>query len=90
MRVKFVIPGEPKGKGRPRVERHGDRTVTRTPPKMARKATRKALRRPGNCSTTPETGITPMRRTAIPTAPLKAERMRSNERAGRWCHPACV
>ena len=31
MRVKFVIPGEPKGKGRPRVERHGDRTVTRTP-----------------------------------------------------------
>ena len=31
MRVKFVIPGEPKWKGRPRVERHGDRTVTRTP-----------------------------------------------------------
>lgn len=31
MRVKFMIPGEPKGKGRPRVERHGDRTVTRTP-----------------------------------------------------------
>lgn len=89
MRVKFMIPGEPKGKGRPRVERHGDRTVTRTPPKMARKATRKALRRPGTCSTTPGMGITPMRRTVTPTAPLKAERMRGNAKTVQWCQPTC-
>lgn len=31
MKVKFVIPGEPKGKGRPRVEKHGGKSVTRTP-----------------------------------------------------------
>lgn len=31
MKAKFVIPGEPKGKGRPRVERHGGKSVTRTP-----------------------------------------------------------
>lgn len=31
MRVKFTVLGEPQGKGRPRVERHGGKTVTRTP-----------------------------------------------------------
>lgn len=31
MTVKFMIPGPPKGKGRPRVERRGDKTITRTP-----------------------------------------------------------
>lgn len=31
MTVKFVIPGPPKGKGRPRVERHGNKTAARTP-----------------------------------------------------------
>ena len=31
MKVKFTIPGEPKGKGRPRVERHGGFVHTRTP-----------------------------------------------------------
>ena len=31
MKVSFVIPGPPKGKGRPRVERHGGFTKTRTP-----------------------------------------------------------
>ena len=31
MTVKFVIPGEPKGKGRPRVERKGGFVHTRTP-----------------------------------------------------------
>jgi len=31
MKVKFTIPGEPKGKGRPRVENHHGKTVTRTP-----------------------------------------------------------
>lgn len=31
MKVKFVIPGEPKGKGRPRVDHHGGKTVTHTP-----------------------------------------------------------
>lgn len=31
MAVKFTIPGPPKGKGRPKVERHGDRNIARTP-----------------------------------------------------------
>lgn len=31
MKVKFTIPGEPKGKGRPRVERNGNSVHTRTP-----------------------------------------------------------
>lgn len=31
MKLKFVVPGEPKGKGRPRVETHGDYARARTP-----------------------------------------------------------
>lgn len=31
MTVKFVVPGPPQGKGRPKVERHGDRNIARTP-----------------------------------------------------------
>lgn len=31
MKLKFTVPGEPKGKGRPRVERHGNIVSTRTP-----------------------------------------------------------
>lgn len=35
VRVQFVIPGRPVGKERPRVVRHGSRTITYTPMKSA-------------------------------------------------------
>lgn len=31
MKVKFVVPGEPKGKGRPRVENRHGKSIARTP-----------------------------------------------------------
>ena len=35
MTVKFTVPGEPCGKGRPRFSRHGNTVVTMTPAKTA-------------------------------------------------------